>query len=206
MSTINANGSVAKQRGRKALSIDKMALQAEIYRIENSSEPPKTQGALWVAVAAGHWSQSLKDGGLSAATVMNRVKDLGIEVATPKGKRGGEGGDFGRSKGVVPSRRKTRKGMSVENMDAYINKVPERALTDKLYTVAEKAEKGSLKAIIKLNCLSCSGFCPKEVRECSVVACAFHSVRPYQGKNEEVELEDPPAEILLTEDQLVQIS
>jgi hypothetical protein len=52
--------------------------------------------------------------------------------------------------------------------------------------IIAQAEKGSLPAAIKANCLECSGWERKEVRDCQIVACPFYPHRPFQrikGRN-----------------------
>ncbi len=55
-----------------------------------------------------------------------------------------------------------------------------------------KAEKGSLTAVLALNCLDCSGWVRAEVRDCVIVGCPFYPHRPYQ-KIKCRNPNDPPA-------------
>lgn len=58
--------------------------------------------------------------------------------------------------------------------------------------IIDKAEAGSKTAAIKLNCLECSGWQRKEVRDCRDTGCPFYPQRPYQGLKGR-NPNDPPA-------------
>jgi hypothetical protein len=54
--------------------------------------------------------------------------------------------------------------------------------------LAEKVAAGSLKAIVKYNCLQCVGFQPKEVRLCGIKSCQSYSARPYKTESEKARI------------------
>jgi hypothetical protein len=44
---------------------------------------------------------------------------------------------------------------------------------------AEKARRGSLRALVALKCADCSCWDRAEIRECTLTACPLHPFRPY---------------------------
>jgi hypothetical protein len=46
--------------------------------------------------------------------------------------------------------------------------------------LAERARKGSLRALVSLKCADCSCWQREEIRPCQVTACPLHPVRPYR--------------------------
>jgi hypothetical protein len=61
-------------------------------------------------------------------------------------------------------------------------RVPERFLL-----VVDQAEKGSLRAAIKLTCLDCAACQASEIEHCPITACALFPHRPYQDGLEEAD-------------------
>jgi hypothetical protein len=45
-----------------------------------------------------------------------------------------------------------------------------------------KGRKGSVKAMVALKCLDCTCYTKAEIRDCELVECSLHSIRPYQPK------------------------
>lgn len=184
MADMNVGVLSTGKRGRPKLTLDKAEFQTVVTQVETTHKPT-THSQLWKLIEATEWAKGQSTRPLTAQVAMMRAAELGIIVTTPKGKKGDFGGKRNPAKpGEVRARK--RKGMTTENLDAYIAKIPPRALEgasgDKLYTILEKAEKGNIKAIIKAHCLACSNFQPSEIRRCQVESCALYSIRPYQGR------------------------
>lgn len=59
--------------------------------------------------------------------------------------------------------------------------------------ILTKAENGSVKALIAVNCIQCTAGETTEVRECGCVSCPFFMMRPWKGNDSEysdVEVDD----------------
>lgn len=158
------------------LEIDKAEFQKVVSDLENS-QVFVNPSALWKAVEATEWSKSLKPRPLTAAVAYVRARELEIVVKTKPGKRGLPSG---------PRARGTRIPRS-QKMQAFAQSFAEmRAETPKLYLpLIDKAEKGSLRACIKLKCLECSGWQSSEIRNCNIIGCSLYPIRPFQGKKED---------------------
>lgn len=158
------------------LEIDKAEFQKVVSDLE-SSQTFINPSALWKAVEATDWSKGLKPRPLTAAVAYVRAKELGIVIKTLPGKRGLPSGPRGTGVRVPRSKKMEAFGESFKEM---------RADTPKVYLpLIDKAEKGSLRACIKLKCLECSGWQSSEIRNCNIVGCSLYPIRPFQGKKEE---------------------
>jgi len=160
---------------RKPIEYDKTAIQASIRELEKNG-PLRNRSELWAALATRH--------SVSVATIAKWAN--GLEIQTPLGRRGGEGGDFGRSKGIKPRAAKTRKGMS-EAAGLYIlNNLPSYTTDQvraKVNLLVNKAQAGSAKAALQLRCLDCVNYQTEEMRECGQEnSCSLYHLRPYKGK------------------------
>jgi hypothetical protein len=60
-------------------------------------------------------------------------------------------------------------------------------VTERFLPLVAQAEKGSLRAAIKLKCLDCSNYQPSEIKECVITVCSLFPHRPYQRSLEEVD-------------------
>ena len=45
-----------------------------------------------------------------------------------------------------------------------------------------KAKRGNVRSLIALKCLDCCCWVKAEVRDCEIVECSLHPIRPYQKK------------------------
>lgn len=165
---------------RTKLEIDKVEFQKVVSDLEGA-QTFTNPSALWKAVEASEWAKGLKPRALTAAVAYSRARELGIVVKTAPGKRGLPSGP--RVGGVRVPRSKKMEAFAVSFAEM-------RADTPKLYLpLIEKAEKGSLRACIKLKCLECSSWQSSEVRNCNIIGCSLYPVRPFQGKKELVVVE-----------------
>ncbi len=162
------------KRGRKAIEVNPTELQTQISQLEAAQADGgkfPNRSALWVALEATEWAKSRNPRPLTAQVAMLIAKANNLTVATPVGKRG-------REKGQAPVNAGKRKPKQLNTvwLDAMKKEMPE-------YTkLAEKAAKGSLKAVIKLNCLNCCCLQKKEVSLCVITGCPLWGVRPYKHK------------------------
>lgn len=151
-------------RGRKPIEISKEDLQAAVDLVEGTQEF-SSQQKLWAAVAETEWARGLQPRPLTAQTAYLRAKTLGITTKTGKAVVG----VVQRAKGS------TRRRVSDEDVAA-LRKVTPPSLSN----LVDKVAKGNLASAIRLNCLVCTGFQPKEIRDCDILSCPFHSFRPYK--------------------------
>jgi hypothetical protein len=167
-------------KGRKPIQVDKQQIQALIYKVEATQTFP-TRQHLWEILAI-ELAKELGKEKISTTFVYNKCMEFNCEIKTDKGKRGGEGGDFGRSKGIKPQGSRKRKGMSPEASAKIYDNLPQWANQDRALKLLERAESGSSKAMVALKCLDCVLWSPKEIRMCQSFDCSLYSIRPYQGQ------------------------
>lgn len=161
---------------RKKIPFDTVAIQATIHELEKGG-PWSNRGALWTALSEHY--------GVSTTTIAKWAD--GLTIATPLGKRGGEAGDFGRSKGIKPNRaQRVRKGMRHEVTLNILGNLPsfiKPHVKEKVKSLCDRAEQGSTKAMTQLKCLDCVLYQPNEMRMCtSESTCSIYPLRPYKGK------------------------
>lgn len=169
------------------LEINKDEFQKVVTDLE-ASQTFENPSMLWKAVEATDWAKSLHPRALTAAVAYVRAKELGITYKTPAGKRGGA--LKGRVGGDTPRLRVPRS----KKMEAFASTFARmRQETPKRYLpLVDKAEKGSLKACLKLKCLECANWQAVEVKLCEIISCPLFPTRPFQGKK--VEEEEVPVE------------
>lgn len=159
-----------KKVAKQAIQVDKIELQSVIEKLEKENTF-QNRSALWSAVEETEFAKNCNPRPLTGQVAMLLAKKWNINISTPLGKRGFTSGN-------VPKNTVKKKRISLKTV-AF--KVPEQ-----YEPVLNKLKNGSLKAAIKLKCLECSNWTPKEIRECPVVACPLYVVRPYRNnKNTE---------------------
>lgn len=161
-------------RGRKAIEIDTAEFQAQLKQLEAAQPDGKfpNRSALWVSFESTEWAKSRNPRPLTAQVAMIKAKELKLEIQTPIGQKG-------RVKGqgpVVRGQRKSR-NVPIDAVDAMTKATPE-----KYAPLIKKVANGSLKAVVKLNCLQCCNFQKKEVGLCTIVSCPAWGFRPYKHK------------------------
>jgi hypothetical protein len=139
---------------------------------------------------------SLKE--ISPSVVYLRIKEFGLVLTTPKGKRGKVAGcspvGFGGTGKRTPKAEKFAADPKVVKMFQELYKVvPER-----FQPVLEKARKGSRNAAVKLMCLSCVNYETGEVGRCTVI-CPLWPFRPYKSKGDAAVDADPNAVVEIEE-------
>lgn len=177
---------------RTKLEIDKAAFQKVVNDLE-AAQSFENPSLLWKAVEATAWAKGLQPRPLTAAIAYTRAKELGIVYKAKPGKKGRVAG-FSRPAGPRVPRAEKLKKFS-ESFVRMRLETPER-----WHNLIDRAENGSKTAAIKLNCLNCSCFEPKEVKLCPCINCPLYPIRPYQGKEEDDgEDETPEVEVESTD-------
>ncbi len=160
---------------RTKREVDMTGLRAEIARQE-ATNVFTGRSQLCQAVAASEWGQAQP--GLSASVVLLRIQEYNIPIKTAVGKRGrGKALAASRQNGTVVRRPRS------EKMKAFaptMNHLKEE-WGETSPTRVEAAQKGSLKALIALKCMECTGGQRTEIKGCSVFKCPLFPVRPFQG-------------------------
>ena len=170
----------------KKLEIDRDEFQRIVTDLE-SRQTLSNPTALWKALETTDWAKALRPRPLTASVAGKRAKELGIQYKTEPAKRG-LGVFTEEQKAAMQAARKNRKPRS-EKMKAFAGTfagmrgfVPKRFLP-----AVDQAEKGSLRAAIKLTCLDCSAYQPGEIKLCPITVCGLFPHRPYQGSVEDAD-------------------
>lgn len=173
---------------RQKLQINKSELQEVITKLENS-QTFDNPSALWKAVEATDYAKTQQPRPLTAATAYLRAKQFGIIIKT-QSKGRGIGSLSEEQKKAMQEARKTRRPRSEkmkefsETFEKLRKKVPAR-----WQNLLVKAEQGSLKAAIALNCLECTAYQASEIKDCNIIGCPMFPHRPYKNKESEEEEE-----------------
>lgn len=164
-------------------------LQAAIDRAEKDG-PLLTMGKLAEKAATFYNSMDVEKE-ITFSVVLLRIKEFGLTVKTKPGKRGVQkGGD----NSALVAARAARKGggragklLKHPQFEVWLKSVikmcKDHGQEEQMSSLIKKASRGSLRAIIKLNCIVCCGFSKKEVKLCTCPACPMWLVRPYQEKD-----------------------
>jgi len=160
--------------GRIKVAVNRVDLLQQIKSVESKSNF-STRNDLANAVADTDWA---KHNGITAPVVISRIKEFSLdgEIATKKGKRG-------RQKGVVLSKEHKAKLLAGrKNKDFVCLNYAElkRSFSSSKAGLIDRVAKGSLRAAIKAQCLSCCNEDTNEIRHCTVVNCPLYSFRPYK--------------------------
>ena len=182
------------------IEINKELFLQIIQDLENR-ETFANRSKLFEAVVADY--NKLKADNLKAITppiVYLRTNEWEVELKTPKGKRGRQKGapvpeGFG-GKGKRSRKEKfAKKPWIHQNYEAIRKELRFLAAADskdekllRFLPVVDRAEAGSITAMVKLNCLHCCCWQTTEIKHCNSV-CAFLPVRPYQKSDAELETE-----------------
>lgn len=149
-------------RGRKPKQISEADLVAAVQAVE-SGGPLENRNILWSKV-----SEYLYTKGTSVSTtfVYQKIKQLGINVLTPLGKRGREGGNP-----AIASLR----GASTKTFDTKISKKcingMKSVFDHKYHKKIDKIKRRSFKSAVYLKCLDCCGHEASEIRRCTLYSC-----------------------------------
>lgn len=137
---------------------------------------------------------------ITPSVVLLRIKEWGMTVKTPIGKRGRPAGCKiaprldANGNPIARQKRKGRKA-SAANLEAMRQGEFKGSSYEGLLT---RIENGSLTARIKANCLACAGFDRSEVKHCGVTSCPLWDVRPYRESTSNNSESSPPELYTLT--------
>ena len=145
-----------------------------IIELENTQEfISKT--SLWASVVREYNTRCLPSPRrpLSVSVLLKFIKEFDIAIKTKSAK-----GNLG--KGIRVSKSiKYKNDVEVQkNFRILYERTPKE-----YHNVIKSVEKGSVKAAIKLNCLTCYGFdqgVKQAIRECNCYECPMHHLRPYK--------------------------
>jgi len=154
--------------------VNKKELQNIINKLE-SEQTFINRNELFQAVADTDWAKG-HSRPLTKSVVYLRVKEFGIQLKTPKGKKGN------------PNLNNTNREPKVLDSDLF--KDLHGYVPSTYKNLVKRIEKGSKTAAIKLKCLDCANYQPKEVKYCTVSSCPLWPIRPYQPKDKCVIVEN----------------
>lgn len=146
---------------RTSVTVDRERLIKAIEQAE-SKGPLKNLSVLWEDASVAY-----NDPKVTPSVVYLRAREWALPVKTQPGKRG--------RAGATPATSR-EKGARIElpTFDMLRKEYPEHKRT------IDKAERGSLKAAIKLKCIDCSNNQKQEIKECMVKGCSLYPFRPWR--------------------------
>ena len=161
---------------RIATVVDKTRLVNVIAQAE-ANGPFTTRNELYEKSA-----ELYGDGKVSPSVVYLRIKEWGINVKTPIGKRGRK--DMGGNHGIrVPRADKFKSSVEKKSALAALRTDVAYFKDSKKYLpVVARVAEGSMKAAVKLKCLDCCAYDKEEVKHCVCTSCPLFLFRPFQGK------------------------
>jgi len=170
----------------KKLEVSRDELQRIVDELESQQTFPNPS-ALWKAVEETAWAKAHQPRPVAASVAYDRAKELGIQYKTRPAKRGLIALTE-EQRAAMLAARKNRKPRS-EKMKAYASTFTgmRNCVTERFLPLVAQAEKGSLRAAIKLKCLDCSNYQPSEIKECAITVCSLFPHRPYQRSLEKVD-------------------
>jgi hypothetical protein len=170
-------------RGKTKLEIDKVQFQKVVTELERVNKFPNPS-ALWKAVEQTTWAKAQKPRPLTASVAYARAKELGIVVKTEAGRR-----TVSPEQVAAMREGRTSRRPRSEKMKVYADSFQSmrRSMPKRFALLIDRAEAGSLRAAINLNCLSCSNYQTKEIKFCNITGCPLFPHRPYQGNTTEEE-------------------
>ena len=169
------------KKGRTTLPVDKSELVKIIEQVE-ANNTFSNRYELWQAIANTDWAKNHKPKPVTASIAMLRAIAYDIPLKTTKGKRGGDGSQLRNGKRRSRADKFNANPEIVNSLSIIGNAVP-RELKERFTPVVEAVKNGSMKAAVKLKCLDCSNYQPKEIKLCPVNSCPLWAFRPFQMAN-----------------------
>lgn len=168
----------AGKKGKTSKNIDREIFTSIINDLEET-EQFSNRSVLFQEVATAY--ETITGDKISPALVYLRINEWQINLKTPKGQKGRAPGQklSDEHKNALIAGRKKEKSYNA-NYDEMFKRTPER-----YHRLIELTKTGNRRAAIKLNCLNCTAFSVKEVRNCSSDACPFYGIRPFQKKTDD---------------------
>jgi len=171
-------------KGRRKLVVDKAMLEQALQTVE-ADGPLVNQHEVWIKAADLYNSNPTVPEPITHSVVMLRAKEFGLTIKTPPGRHRITSGQQQAGVQSQTSRStKFQRGPKKASLDQVEADTP-----DECKHFVRKARRGSMKALVALKCLDCSGWQKREVRECPVVGCPLWVIRPYQSKTNEQKAE-----------------
>lgn len=171
-------------KGRPSIIISKEELQKQIDLAESSNSFGNLS-QLTKFIEDTTWAKTRLNSSnniqpLKSTTIYQRMKEWGITHKTLAGKK-------------ISEKKKVKVVLSTDQKtEAKKLGIPEK------YVALNNRAKASKSAAIKMNCLACSGYEPKEVRNCHITDCCMYPHRPFQGRDKN--------DVISEEQELVELS
>jgi hypothetical protein len=188
---------------KTAIFIDRPLLIAAIAKAEKDG-PLANQNLLFRTVAdiynesvkgKKHEGKEIK--AIQYGVVFLRVRDWGLTIKTPKGKKGRTGGVPLENRGKrVPKAQKFAQDPELQKSFADMRHELRLQGAQRFLPLVDKIEAGSRTAGLKLKCVQCACFQTKEVALCNVIGCGLFPFRPYKAnKNGNIEVDEEVADV-----------
>jgi hypothetical protein len=157
---------------KKPLDIDRQVMTDIINKLELAKTYTNRNALFEDASSEYHSARGLK---VSPAVIYLRVKEWALVLKTAVGKRGRAPGS-----GPVPQGERHKKLKGNKSLIALRKEWESDPDAKPFMGLISKIANGSLKSAIKANCIACANFQREEVKNCLVVSCPLHAIRPYQ--------------------------
>jgi hypothetical protein len=171
--------------GGKHIVVDRSKFEAAIAELE-SQKTFENMFQLQEAVAKSPYGLSV---GIKTGNVYQYIRKWNVQIKTKAGKRGAALARLHDKTNVV----KMTRGEKIENdpkAQTWIQGVRREVKSlcghnaGRFAKVLDRLEKGSLKAAIAVQCITCSGGDTNEVKHCACTACPLYQFRPYKENDD----------------------
>jgi hypothetical protein len=178
-------------------TVTKEQLIEAVAQIEANGPLPSRQ-AVWMAVAD---TPTAREAGLTANALKARARKWGIDLRTPPNPGAARRKTLMEKSPVqaAPGSSESNPGsISVGgNADGKKKRYSLPALREvtppRWHHLVDRAERGSVKAMIRLACGDCVAWELKEARECELLTCPLHAVNPWRRRDHAQAREEGPA-------------
>lgn len=177
---------------RTSVAVDRAKLIFSIAEVEKNGALVN-RSVLHTKVAEYYNGVVIDSPKITPAIVGLRIKEWNINVTTPVGKRGRQAGVSmtPEQKALLANRTRTTRSekfaknpeikAALQDLKSEIGSSKESSL---YLPLVDKICGGSMKAAVKLMCLTCSNFQRNEVKECGATNCPLYAFRPFQNTAE----------------------
>ena len=176
---------------RKSIEVNKEKLIEAIKQVE-ANGPLANRNEVNEAAAALYNKSNPDMPKITKGIVYLRIRSWGIELITPKGKRGRAVMTESHKHKLKAGRARAREARANVKDTPMVNEsiaALKKRVEPRFYPLVQKVKKGSRAAAVKLFCLECVGFKTADVRSCTATHCPLWLFRPYQGDIEPEEQE-----------------
>lgn len=159
--------------GRSPLIVKKEELQKIVSELE-ATRTFTNQQELFLAVSESEWGKNVRNAnwrvkGIQPAVVYNKIRELGVTVKTPKGRKGRVAGQVVNRTARADKMKRKDIQKAVADVRKDINLYP--GDNAKYMRIVDKVAEGSLKDAIKLKCMECRGYEGTDYKECKSTGC-----------------------------------